>query len=191
MPQEEGHSPHAPEAPDPEEEALSEPEATVGGRLPTIHEDDDEHNTDEYLIETFYAELISTDDITDDFRSTEGPPLQVQVLTENSVLFALQDEDYEVMLTDVDSQRADQYDEYDNTGEYIELCSTNDMAKTILSEQQFQNIDHDSEVATLRVYISQDVKKAVVIKEDDLMTKKEMWDHHVEVAEATISEIKK
>lgn len=44
-------------------------------------------------------------------------------------------------------------------------------------------------VATLRVYLADSVKRAVVVKEDDILTKKELLEHS-KVSAATVTELK-
>ena len=46
------------------------------------------------------------------------------------------------------------------------------------------------QLATLRVYVVDAVKRAVVVKYDDHLTKRELHEHHKEVAAATLTEIK-
>ena len=79
--------------------------------------------------------------------------------------------------------------ESDAHGEYVELCFPAEMASIILDEQQLNGMQA-GEVATLRVYIAQSVKRAVVIKEDDILTKKDLEANSGEVAEATLAELK-
>ena len=78
----------------------------------------------------------------------------------------------------------------DDTGNYVELCFTNEMVMVILDEQHLSTFDERKEVATLRIYVPAEAKKAVVIKEDDLLTKKEILHHAKDVAVATAEEIK-
>ena len=47
----------------------------------------------------------------------------------------------------------------------------------------------EGERATLRVYIFKEAKRSVVIKEDDLLTKKEIQAHAPEVTKATLQEL--
>ena len=63
------------------------------------------------------------------------------------------------------------------------------MAPIVLNEDQYRNM-YTYEVATMRVYISQNTKRAVVVKEDDLLSKKELQVHARDVASATITELK-
>ena len=176
----------------PDDDSSSEPELDTGGPLATIHEDEEEHETVDYILELFYAELIDPRNIEEDPLYCEELCFPVQVLSENNVLFMTQDEECEVSLICGESDKHISYEEFDDEdGNYVELCFTTDMAKVILSEQEHKNLDVSKEIATLRVYISENVKKAVVIKEDDLLTKKEILERYSEVAEASISEIKK
>ena len=77
----------------------------------------------------------------------------------------------------------------DSTGPYVELCFTSDMSPIVLSEAQHTSMT-PGDIATMRVYISANIKRAVVVKEDDLLTKKELAHHEAAVAAATIDELK-
>ena len=74
----------------------------------------------------------------------------------------------------------------DQFGTYVELCVSDNMAPAILDECQDLS---PGEIATVRVYISDKVKRTVVVKEDDLLTKAEIQKHEGEVAAATKKEI--
>jgi hypothetical protein len=63
------------------------------------------------------------------------------------------------------------------------------MSLVILEENDYGKLK-DDEVATMRVYISAEAKRSVVVKEDDLLTRKEIIYHTVKVSEATKAEIK-
>ena len=75
---------------------------------------------------------------------------------------------------------------YDEYGYYIELEVSDEMAPAILEECQYLE---EGEIATIRVYISDKVKRTVVVKEDDLLTPKEIKDNEKQVAKATLTEI--
>ena len=62
------------------------------------------------------------------------------------------------------------------------------MAPIVLNEDQHNRFD-EGDVATMRVYITADTKRAVVVKEDDLLSKKDFAANISEVTTATISEI--
>ena len=66
------------------------------------------------------------------------------------------------------------------------MCFDEHMSKAILDEGV---ILQPGEIATLRVYHSAAAKKAVVIKDDDILTKKELAFHAAEVAKATLQEL--
>ena len=68
------------------------------------------------------------------------------------------------------------YVDVDEIGPYIELCFADHMSKVILEEDQYDDI-YEGQVATLRVYVTAAAKRAVVVKEDDLLTKKEIAYH--------------
>ena len=82
--------------------------------------------------------------------------------------------------------RADSTLECDEYGYYIELEVSDEMAPAILEECQYLE---EGEIATIRVYISDKVKRTVVVKEDDLLTPKEIKDNGKQVAKATLTEI--
>ena len=174
----------------------------VGGELPTIQEGDDEGNADELIVESYYAELMSDVPLQPDPRFEETPPTMVQMMPEDTILvMATGDDDQEIRgnttleseeiyISDLDGSSADdQSIEYDDTGAYVEICFSDDMAPVILGEDQHNKLQPD-EIATLRVYISENTKRAVVVKEDDLLSKKELQAHAKEVAEATVTELK-
>ena len=56
----------------------------------------------------------------------------------------------------------------------MELCFTDEMSKVILEEHQYVQ---PGQVATLRVYLAESVKRAGVVKEDDILTKRELLEH--------------
>eukprot|EP00959_Pyramimonas_sp_CCMP1952_P317214 6639197-Pyramimonas_sp.AAC.1 len=58
----------------------------------------------------------------------------------------------------------------DENGRYVALCFTTEMSKVVLSEQQRMILDADR-VTTMRVYVTAAAKRAVVVKEDDLLAK--------------------
>ena len=74
----------------------------------------------------------------------------------------------------------------DEIGTYSELCFDEHVSKAILDEGVLLQ---PGEIATLRVYHSVAAKKAVVIKDDDILTKKELAFHAAEVAKATLQEL--
>eukprot|EP00974_Lingulodinium_polyedra_P119763 11172407-Lingulodinium_polyedra.AAC.1 len=63
------------------------------------------------------------------------------------------------------------------------------MSSIILQEGQRQQMQYD-EIATLRVYATDAAKRAVVIKDDDILTKRELHEHAEDVSRATLTEIK-
>merc|ERR1712086_862475 len=81
------------------------------------------------------------------------------------------------------------YAESDEVGRYVELCFTKDMSSIILDEYQFNHMEAD-DVATMRVYVTADAKRAVVVKEDDLLSKKDFATHGSEITTATIAELR-
>eukprot|EP00959_Pyramimonas_sp_CCMP1952_P203762 4261271-Pyramimonas_sp.AAC.1 len=64
----------------------------------------------------------------------------------------------------------------DENGPYVELCFTPEMSKAVLDHTQLAQLETDM-VATMRVYASSAAKRAVVVKEDDLLTKADIAAH--------------
>ena len=68
----------------------------------------------------------------------------------------------------------------------MEVLYDKAVQQSILDEGQWPNY---GEVATLRVYVSKEIKRSVVVKDDDTLNKKELLQHPKEVASATRDEI--
>ena len=98
-------------------------------------------------------------------------------------------ESTEVLITETHPSSTDYACDRDEIGEYAEICFTPEMSPVILDENDYGKLK-DDEVATMRVYISAEAKRSVVVKEDDLLTRKEILHHAVKVSEATKAEIK-
>ena len=178
------------------------PTPAEDGRLPTIQEDNEETSLDDLIMETFYAELVSTEPLEPDHSVEEtlkySPP--VHMMPEGTVLLMAAVEPDQVMpgnpllesvtilISDVECPESYIIDK-DEIGPFVELCFTPEMAQNVLSEQQFDSLKSD-DVATMRVYISAESKRTVVVKEDDLLSKKDMELHWKAVAEAIVSELK-
>ena len=79
------------------------------------------------------------------------------------------------------------YVDEDDEGQYVELETIPELANIILQEDQ--QLD-GGETAAIRVCISKDIKRAVVIKEDDLLTKQEIKENERTVTKATLQELK-
>ena len=62
------------------------------------------------------------------------------------------------------------------------------MAPVVQTEQQ-HNMPQPGTETTMRVYISENTKRTVVVKEDDLLSKKELISNAPEVAKATSAEL--
>ena len=77
--------------------------------------------------------------------------------------------------------------EADDVGKCIDLDVTSEMPKLFLNEDQVLPEGHH---AALRVYVTNAAKRVVVVKDDDIMTRKEIWDNQREVAKATFLEFK-
>ena len=58
----------------------------VGGALPPIQQGDDEENTDEFIVESFYAELMSDSPLQRDPRFEQTPHTMVQMMPEDTIL---------------------------------------------------------------------------------------------------------
>ena len=93
-----------------------------------------------------------------------------QVMPGNPLL-----ESVTILISDVECPESYIIDK-DEIGPFVELCFTPEMAQNVLSEQQFDSLKSD-DVATMRVYISAESKRTVVVKEDDLLSKKDMELH--------------
>eukprot|EP00959_Pyramimonas_sp_CCMP1952_P430792 9021957-Pyramimonas_sp.AAC.1 len=63
------------------------------------------------------------------------------------------------------------------------------MSKVVLDQTQRAQLETDM-VATMRVYAPSAAKRAVVVKEDDLLTKTDIAAHPEEVSEALCTELK-
>ena len=179
----------------------------MGGELPTIHEDDHEATIDELITETFYAELLEQRELQEDLEFytmyPDRTPMPIQMMPQDTTLFmAQEDDDLHGNLPDpntsLDSVETLIYyndeipeaeTEEDDVGSYIELCFSKDMAQIILSEADLNNMKPQDQ-ATMRVYISEKSKRAVVVKDDDLLSKAELLQYWKEVSEATIAELK-
>ena len=68
------------------------------------------------------------------------------------------------------------------------------MAKCFLSEQQLKLIEpargEPQRIATLRVYVSATTKRAIAVKEDDIMTKAEIQANPIKVSKALYTELR-
>jgi len=100
-----------------------------------------------------------------------------------------QSDSTEVLIMETQHNSMDYACDRDEIGEYAEICFTPEMSPVILDENDYGELK-DDEVATMRVYISAEAKRSVVVKEDDLLTRKEILHHAVKVSEATKAEIK-
>ena len=173
----------------------------VGGDLSTIHEEDEGVQADELIVESWYAELMSDEQLEPmDQEHGNAPLYPVHMMPEQTVLFTTEAseeqvelgnellENTDIYLSDMDADPDDYIIEEDDIGRYVELCFTSDMAPIILDEDQYRGIKPD-ELATMRVYITQNTKRAVVVKEDDLLSKQELLTHAKDVSVATIAEL--
>eukprot|EP00959_Pyramimonas_sp_CCMP1952_P047671 995168-Pyramimonas_sp.AAC.1 len=77
----------------------------------------------------------------------------------------------------------------DEHGPYVELCFTPELSKVVLVQTQLAQLDAGM-VATMRVCVSSAAQCAVVVKEDDLLTKADIAAHPREVSEALYTELK-
>ena len=184
----------------------------VGGELPTIAEDSEED--DDLTLQVFYAELTSDTPLESGPIYEEPDPFRrpITMMPEDSILFMVNDDpdqelrgnvnpgpeslgdehlepcEISLLLADPDSE--DNHIDTDDIGQYVELCFTPEMSATILDEEQLGNM-RPQDIATMRVYISENTKRSVVVKEDDLLSKQDMNTHVKGVADATVAEIKK
>ena len=98
------------------------------------------------------------------------------------------EESYYVPLVSTDQD--DTYGlDFDEHGYYVELLFTQNVAKTVLTEQQHRLLT-DDRVTTMRVYVTAAAKRAVVVKEDDLLTKADIQANPVKVSQALYKELK-
>eukprot|EP00959_Pyramimonas_sp_CCMP1952_P062532 1307626-Pyramimonas_sp.AAC.1 len=79
--------------------------------------------------------------------------------------------------------------ESDEHGPNVELCFTPGMSNIMLDQTQFAQLEPNM-VATMRLYVSSAAKRAVVVKEDGLLTKADIAAHPKEVSEALCTEFK-
>eukprot|EP00959_Pyramimonas_sp_CCMP1952_P303545 6352173-Pyramimonas_sp.AAC.1 len=63
------------------------------------------------------------------------------------------------------------------------------MSKVVLSEQQHMLLDADR-VTTMRVYVTAAAKRAVVVKEDDLLAKSDVQANPEKILKALFTELK-
>ena len=172
------------------------------GTLDTIPEGDEGSQSDDDLIMGWQAELDSdaslepifslqndgkitvTSELPADMPEYTPTFFQAQThLCEStqSVLFHIHDPDDESLVdphhyTDMpisidQASHSDTVLDKDSNGPYVELCFTSDMSPIVLSEAQLASMT-PGDIATMRVYISANVKRSVVVKEDDLLTKR-------------------
>ena len=172
----------------------------IGGDLPTIHEEDDGAQADELIVESWYAELTSDTPLEPTKEEEHGnvPPCPVHMMPENTVLFTTEASEgqhgnelpdtTDIYMSDEDADPETYNIDEDDIGQYVELCFTGDMAPIVLDEGEARGMTPD-DVATIRVYIAQNTKRAVVVKEDDLLSKQELLTHAKEVAKATVNEL--
>ena len=184
----------------PVEETTQDEPASESGRLSTIEEGDEE---DVEILDAYWIELNEQLEEVQ-YPDQEYCPVPIDMQPEETILLTTGNcpeddespedpgnrisETVQIHLTDDDPGH--EYPvEKDDIGEYVELCFTQDMAPIILDEVQLNNM-RPGEIATMRVYISANTKRAVVVKEDDLLTKKDIEKHYKEVATAITQEIK-
>ena len=187
----------------------------VGGDLPTIHEENEETDMDDYHMESWYAELQlrrpDTDEPLSEYEEMLGDrtPQPVHMMPTNTVvMFAAYTEQLgvhgnvpqqsehgnvalepvEVLVQDSPADNSDFTLDSDEVGSYVELCFASELSMIALDETQLANL-REGDIATIRVYVSADSKRAVVVKEDDLLSKNEMIKHAKEVSVAIVLEI--
>ena len=168
------------------------------GDLPTIEEGDE---ADELMIQAYYADIVTKGFPDSDLGEQYWQKTPVRLVKPDHVLFMVGEEscqghsavyldECEVSLQTSDDNNISHISpDCDEVGEYVELQFTPGMSPVILTKEQNHLIRPD-QLATLRVYISANIKRAVVIKDDDLLTKKEIEANAAEVATATVQELK-
>ena len=155
-----------------------------------IREDLDEED-DDLLLDAYMTELMNEDELENDDSMIDVPPFPVTMTPkDNAVLFACStpsanddysddssfsdddhDETYVDMADYLDCDDEQINDDFDEHGQYVELYVDENLAPAILEEHQHVG---EGERATMRVYVSKELKRSVVVKEDDLLTKKEL-----------------
>eukprot|EP00959_Pyramimonas_sp_CCMP1952_P459526 9478381-Pyramimonas_sp.AAC.1 len=76
----------------------------------------------------------------------------------------------------------------DENGQYVEVCCTAEMSTVVLSGQQHRILD-TSRVTTMRVYVTAAAKRAVAVKEDDLLAMGDAQANPEEVSRAIYTEL--
>ena len=71
------------------------------------------------------------------------------------------------------------------TKSYIEILIDDAVRSVVLAEGQWPELDEET---TLRVYMTKEIKRSVVVKEGDMMTKKDLQKYPAEAARATRDE---
>ena len=169
--------------------------------LETIPEGDDE---DADIMQVFHDELMKEEvlpifNVSDEEKQLLLDPIPVTMTEEDTVLFTIMDPescgdahlDTPMLVSPESCGNAHQvlnHDEDDADGDFVELCFTAEMAPIILNEEQHLAME-SNQIATLRVYVSQNIKRAVVVKEDNILNKKELEQNAAAVAEATVDEL--
>jgi len=164
------------------------------GPLPTIYEDSDEYEADSLILEAFYAELndpMVIEEVTNPEDEHERA-YPVHMVPEGTVLVSIPQDGEEFQQETMSLPEHTDDDtiglEFDEFGTYVEICADSDMAMMILEEEQWNAMQKD-DIATIRVYVSANAKKAVVVKEDDLLTKADFTNNVARVAAATVAEL--
>ena len=169
--------------------------------LETIPEGDDE---DADIMQIFHDELMNEEvlpifNISEEEKQLLLDPMPVTMVEEDTVLFTVVDPEscgdaHQDALMTVslefcgNAHQVLNHDEDDADGAFVELCFTAEMAPIILDEEQHLAME-SNQIATLRIYVSQNIKRAVVVKEDNILNKKELEQNAAAVAEATVDEL--
>ena len=203
---------------DAERDAPREAPATPDGRLSTI-EEESEGESDALYLETWITELMSEKAFVPTTSLDSLYTIPVHTTPDNTVLVTTASDDTQGHLHIGDSTRTQghlqtrghpqQYDsdesyhvplvstgqgdtyglDFDEHGYCVELLFTHNVAKTVLTEQQHRLLT-DDRVSTMRVYVTAAAKRAVVVKEDDLLTKADVQANPVKVSQALYKELK-
>ena len=179
------------------------------------NEDGDDDAEEAALVQAYKAELDSQAPLLeDDADAVDIPPFPVELALAGAVPLSAGETDQVFVSLDAVSDSAhignapldaprgvprtvsdvdtisSQYPvvphEEDEDGLYVEILCDKAVQQSILDEGQWPV---DDEAASLRVYVSKEIKRSVVVKDDDTLNKKDLLQHPKEVAAATRDEI--
>jgi len=185
--------------------SLPEADQADDGRLSTIYEES-EADLEAHILETWYTELLEEKQLLEATPIEAFYTIPMQMVPDNSVLVTVSDEQQGHLPTRGSPQDSDAVEtlhvplcstdndnshglDFDEHGRYVEICFTAAMWKVVLSEQQDKLLDVGRDT-TMRVYVAAAAKRAVVVKEDDLLTKADIQANPVKVSKTLYTELK-